>query len=169
MNSLHFPARFRPQIERLLPQTLTVSLLSTAGLLLGLVPALQPQSLELSFNQAAHAQAVTSEEVRNYARSVLAIEPIRQTAYNEIKRISGSEQVPPIACHRPDSLNNLGREIREIAVQYCNDSITVVEDNDLSINRFNTITSSLQSDPSLATRIQEELLRLQQGASTPAP
>lgn len=155
--------RLKPRLVR----SLIVSVISALGLISGLVPSLQISPLDrtasvvISNSAYAQANAITSEEVQNYARSVLAIEPVRQEAYNQIKQITGDRDVPAIACHQPNSLNNLNRDIREIAVDYCNQSIAIVEQNDLTIGRFNVITTSQQSDPDLQQRIQEELIRLQ--------
>lgn len=119
----------------------------------------------VAIGNAAFAQeAISTADVQNYARSVLRIEPIRQSAYDEIKRITGAD-VPSIACHRPNSLDNLSRNIREIAVNYCNQSIQIVESNSLTIGRFNAITAALQSDPDLAARIQQALIRLQEAGN----
>ena len=155
--------RLKPRLVR----PLIVSIISALGLISGLVPSLQISPLDrtasvvISNSAYAQANAITSDEVQNYARSVLAIEPVRQEAYNQIKQITGDRDVPAIACHQPNSLNNLNRDIREIAVDYCNQSIAIVEQNDLTIGRFNVITTSQQSDPDLQQRIQEELIRLQ--------
>lgn len=151
----------RWNIKRCFTQSLMVGALSAAGLLLGVVPGFQGQGLELSFSSVAYAQAVTDEEVVSYARSVLAIEPLRQAAYEEIKQITGSANVPPITCHPPSSLNDLSDEVREIAVGYCNEAIAIVESNNLTISRFNAITVAHQSDPDLSSRIQQAILRLQ--------
>ncbi|NJL39234.1 MAG: DUF4168 domain-containing protein [Leptolyngbyaceae cyanobacterium RM2_2_4] len=157
--------RLKPRLVR----PLVIGLLSTVSLISGLVPSLQVNSLNrtatvvVSNSAYAQANAVSNQEVQNYARSVLAIEPIRQAAYNQIKEITGDRDVPAIACHQPASLNNLSRNIREIAVNYCNQSIAIVEQNDLTIGRFNVITTTQQSDPDLQRRIQEELIRLQRG------
>ncbi|GAB4378632.1 MAG: hypothetical protein Kow00121_31020 [Elainellaceae cyanobacterium] len=154
-------------INRLLTRSLLLGTLSIAGILLGVVPAVQPASgfswsgLELNFNHAAYAQAVTDEEIIDYARSVLAIEPLRQDAYEQIKQITGSANVPSIACHRPSSLNELPGNVREIAVSYCNQAIAIVESNNLTISRFNAITVAHQSDSALSDRIQQAILRLQ--------
>lgn len=171
MNILRFSNEFQRRPQQWVSQSLKITLISTIGILLGCVPSLQPRAASVVFSNAAYAQdqspgQITNEEVQNYARSVLAIEPLRQTAYNEIKRISGSAQVPPIACDQPNSLNNLGRDIRAIAVNYCNSAISIVEDNDLTIRQFNIITTNVQSNPELASRIQSELIRLQQNRST---
>lgn len=151
------------RLQRWLLRAVSVSALTTVGLLLGVVPSLQPVSFDLSFDAAAYAQTVSPEEVQSYARSVLAIEPIRMTAYNKIKQITGSDEVPAVACHRPSSLSNLPENIRDIAIDYCNQAIAIVESNDLTITRFNQITVAHQSDSALSNRIQQVINRIQQG------
>lgn len=158
----------QPRSKPFWPQALTVGFISAVSLLSGFTPSVLPQTSGLQFNSAAQAQTVSAAELRNYAQSVLSIEPIRQTAYNEIKRISNSGVVPAIACHRPSSLNSLNRNIREIAINYCNRSIEIVESNDLTITRFNAITSALQNDDALQSRIQEEMIRIQQNGAASA-
>jgi hypothetical protein len=163
-NSFHLTRYwFKPR----LPRPLVIGMISTLGVVSGLVPGFQFTPLDRTatvvISNSAYAQtdSITSQEVQNYARSVLAIEPIRQEAYNQIKQITGNRDVPAIACHQPSSLNNLNRNIREIAVNYCNQSIAIVEQNDLTIGRFNLITTTQQADPGLQQRIQAELVRLQ--------
>lgn len=146
--------------RRFLLQTLVVSSLSTVGLLLGVVPSLQPVA-GLSFGTAAYAQSVSDQEIQDYAKSVLSIEPLRQAAYNQIKQITGSDDLPAVACHRPSSLSNLPDNIRDIAVDYCNQAIAIVERNELTITRFNEITIAHQSDRSLSNRIQQAINQLQ--------
>jgi len=48
-----------------------------------------------------------------------------------------------------------------IAVEYCNKSKKIVESNGLTIDKFNAITMTVQSDPNLEKRVQAELLELQ--------
>jgi uncharacterized protein (UPF0147 family) len=108
----------------------------------------------------ASAQAVSDDEVQRYARSLLAIEPIRQSAHAEIRRIMRVDEVPPIACHRPT--DRLPRNIRQIAQNYCNQALEIVDRNNLTIARFNTITVNLQNDPNLAARVQAVIRQLQQ-------
>lgn len=115
--------------------------------------------------EAAIAQSVSAADLQNYARSLLEIEPIRQSAYSEIKRILGTDQVPRIDCHRPGSLNSLSANIRQIAIDYCEDARRIAQENDLSPEQFNAITRALQSNPSLVPRIEQEMIRLQQGSS----
>ena len=155
------------QIKRLLTRSLVISVLSTAGLMVGLVPAIEHSQGEftgeftVTFGSSAYAQTITDEEIANYAQSVLEIEPLRQSAYEQIKQITGSANVPPIACHRPNSLNELPSNIRQIAINYCNHAIEIVEQHDLTISRFNAITVAHQDDPALSDRIQQAILQLQ--------
>lgn len=131
---------------------------------MGWVPAIQSAptaTIELNFSQVASAQSISDSEITSYARSVVAIEPLRQSAFEQIKQITGSANVPAIACHRPSSLNDLPDNIRSIAVNYCNQAISIVESNNLTITRFNEITVAHQSDPALSDRIQQAILQLQ--------
>ncbi|NJR63227.1 MAG: DUF4168 domain-containing protein [Cyanobacteria bacterium CRU_2_1] len=150
-------------VKPFLARSLIIGAISTASILFGLVPNLQhPTSgFTLDFNTAAYAQSISDEEVISYARSVLAIEPFRQAAYEQIKQITGSSNVPQIACHRPSSLNELPSNIRQIAIDYCNQAISIVESNSLTISRFNEITVAHQSDSTLSERIQQIILQLQ--------
>jgi hypothetical protein len=165
-------SRSLPQfdLQRRLVQALVVSTLSTVGLLLGVVPSFKPApagSFHLSLSQAAYAQAdpqaVSNDEVQSYARSVLAIEPIRVKAYQEIQQMTGSDDVPVVACHRPSSLSELPENIRDVAVDYCNQAISIVERNNLTITRFNQITIAHQNNRSLSDRIQQVINRIQNG------
>jgi hypothetical protein len=161
---------FQPCLNRMLSPaqtgkpiaaSLIVGAFATLGVLSGVGSDLSGRSSELVFSSAAYAQAVSNNELANYARAVLVMEPVRQTAFNEIKKIIRSGNIPPIVCHRPQSLNALPRNARKIAVNYCNRSKEIVESNGLTINRFNAITVNLQNDPNLKRRIHNELLRIQ--------
>ncbi|NJN86527.1 MAG: DUF4168 domain-containing protein [Leptolyngbyaceae cyanobacterium SL_7_1] len=145
-------------LSRATTQGLIASAIAALALFAGVVPTLSPQS-PILFGSAASAQAVSDEEVQRYARSLLAIEPIRQSAHAEIRRIMRVEEVPPIACHRPT--NRLPRNIRQIAQNYCDQALEIVDRNDLTITRFNTITVNLQNDPNLAARVQAVIRQLQ--------
>lgn len=140
-----------------------------AGFLGGVMPSLSDQSSIAFLGAPAYGQSFSDAELKNYAKAVLAIEPIRQSAYTEIKRTAGSGDVPAIVCSQPDSLKNLPNNTRTIAVNYCNQSKKIVESHGLTTARFNAITVKLQGDNSLGKRIQAELLRLQRPASTILP
>lgn len=166
-------SRSLPQfdLQRRLAQALVVSTLSTVGLLLGIVPSFKPAPagflFHLSLSDTAYAQtesqAVSNDEVQSYARSVLAIEPIRVKAYKDIQQMSGSEDVPVVACHRPSSLSELPENIRDVAIDYCNQAIAIVERNNLTITRFNQITIAHQNNRGLSDRIQQVINQMQSG------
>jgi hypothetical protein len=87
------------------------------------------------------------------------MEPGRQAAYNEIKRIVGSP--PNIACSQPNSLRSLPGNAQAIAINYCKQSQKIVESNGLSIGLFNQITVEAQKNSEVATQIKNEMIRLQ--------
>jgi len=137
-----------------------VGTIACAGLLTGVVPGLSGQSPSLVFGSAAQAQEISNEEIANYARAVLSIEPRRLQAVKEIKGMVGS--VPPVVCNETRNINRLRGDVRGVAVNYCDFAKKIIETNGLTVARFNAITLSQQADPALKQRIQAELLRLQQ-------
>jgi hypothetical protein len=160
MNSVF--TRFCPSVPRVLVQSFAIGALSLFGVLTGMAPEFQSRSGVPTFSQAAQAQNLNRDELRNYALAVMAIEPLRREAYQAIKEILGSGDVPSIACHQPNSLSGLNRNIREIAVRYCNNSISIVERYGFTIVRFNAVNSAVQGNPQLREQVQQEMLRIQQ-------
>ena len=161
---------FQPRLNRMLLRartgkplaaSLVVGAFATVGLLSGLAPDLSGRFPLLVVSSAAYAQDLRELEVTKYAHAVLKMEPVRQTAFDEIKKMIGSEDIPPIVCHKSESLDALPDNARQIAVNYCKQSQEIVESNGLSIARFNAITVDMQNDANLKTRIQNELLRIQ--------
>lgn len=150
----------RSRTGKPLAASLIVSTFATVGVLSGVAPDLSGHSSKIVSNSAAYAQGVSNTELTNYARAVLVMEPVRQTAFNEIKKMIRGD-IPPIVCHRPRSLNALPSNARKIAVNYCNRSKQIVESNGLTINRFNAITINLQNDPGLKRRVHNELIHIQ--------
>ena len=163
---------FQPQRNRVLSRrmgkplaaSLVVGTFAAVGLS-GLAPDLSKRS-PLAFSSVAYAQDAGDTDVTNYAQAVLEMEPVRQTAFDEIKKLIGSEDIPPIVCHKPESLDALPGNARKIAVNYCSQSQKIVESNLLSIARFNAITVDMQNNPNLKTQIQNELLRIQNASSS---
>jgi len=149
------PSKF----NRLLAQCLTVGSLTGLSLLLGWVPRISTSNLAIAFDSAAVAQSAGNAEITNYAKAVLAMEPLRQSAYNEIKKLVN--QVPNIICSQPSSFSSLPGNARKIAADYCQESKAIVEANNLTIEQFNRITRNQQQDTQLRERIQAELIRLQ--------
>lgn len=158
---------FSPLTSKWLSRSLLAAILSTMSCFAGLTPSISLKSAAiLDFNSAASAQqsapSLSAAEITNYARSLLAIEPLRQEYYNQIKQgLTGKQQMPQIICSDPNSVNSLPREIRESAIKYCQDSIGIVETNGLTISRFNEITNLLTENTRILEQITTELLRLQ--------
>ncbi|HEY9763011.1 MAG TPA: DUF4168 domain-containing protein [Trichocoleus sp.] len=118
----------------------------------------------------AQGMDVSQEEVQNYAVSVLQMDGPRNEALNQIKTLLSQVNYDiaqvDMTCPNTRSLNQLPRQIRndvrEIVVNYCNRARTIVEGNNLTVRRFNTITEAHQSDPALSERIRTALIQLQQ-------
>jgi hypothetical protein len=146
-----------------LAQSLTIGGLSSLALMAMVVPYSSVSSNRVGSlpAQAQTASTFTAEEISNYARAVLGMEPRRQAAYDEIRGSVGNE-VPTVVCNQSRSINQLQPEVRAIAVNYCTQAKAIIESNDLTISRFNEITQQQQSNPQLKEQIQSELLRLQQ-------
>jgi hypothetical protein len=91
------------------------------------------------------------------------MEGVRQFAYDEIKKLLGSSSVPEIVCNRPETINSLPGEAQTIARKYCSQSSAIVANYfpKGKNTRFNEITSLMQENAALQTRIKNELVRLQ--------
>jgi hypothetical protein len=155
---------FQPDLNRILSRLPIVGTLAVIGLLCGGVPEWSKDTANFSLNRSVYAQTtVTDEDVTSYARAVLEMEPLRQSAYARIKQIVGSSRVPDIVCGRPDSIRSLPPEAREIARSYCRQSAAIVSKYfpQGRTARFNTLTNLMGENPRLRERIQRELIRLQ--------
>ncbi len=148
--------------NRMLRQSLLLGIISTAALASGWAPGLYGQSSpSLVFGASAQAQDISNEEITSYARSVLAIEPRRRGASQEIKGIAGGS-VPQVVCNETQQINRLSGNVRGIVVNYCQQAKKIIETNGLTVSRFNQLTLLQQANPAVKQRIQAELLRLQQ-------
>lgn len=154
------------QFNQIVSQSLLVGTLTVAGFLSGIVPGLARNTYTLVFDTSVYAQAtnVSSQDIKTYAQAVIAIERLRQAAYQEIKNILNSKDVPEIVCNNPGSINGLPPQARGVAQNYCNQSSGIVANYFPKGKnaRFNEITAQMQSNPNLRKLVQEELLRLQQ-------
>jgi hypothetical protein len=157
-----FRCEFRNLLGKL-AQSLTIGSLSTLALMVLVAPNFSVSSNPVGTlsAQAQTASTFSAEEIRNYARAVLGMEPRRKAAYDEI-RSSVGEDVPTVVCNQTRSINRLQADIRAIAVNYCTQAKAIIESNDLTVSRFNEITQQQQSNTQLKEQIQSELLRLQQ-------
>ncbi|MBW4593159.1 MAG: DUF4168 domain-containing protein [Brasilonema angustatum HA4187-MV1] len=145
---------FQVSLIPILAQSLFVGIVATASLV--------SSTLVLSSKTDAQApQGINPGELRNYARAMLKMEPERQQAFDEIKKIMNAGDVPKIVCNDNNSLNGLPGKAKDIAVNYCQRYQKVVEDNGLSIDRYNTITTQVQGNEDLKRKMYNELLRQQ--------
>jgi len=109
---------------------------------------------------------VDNTELLSYSRALLKMEPARQQAFEEIKKIIGSGEVPKIVCNDPNSMNGLPGKAKDIAVNYCNNSQKIVEENGFTIDRFNKLTVEIQNNSNLKRQIYNNLLRLQKSSTS---
>lgn len=140
---------FRPSLQGLLDKSFLFGAIAAVGL----------ASSAFAFSSQVDAQTPT--EIRNYAKSVLAMEPERRQAFEEIKKLIGGREIPQIVCSNSNSLSGLPNKARDIAVNYCNRSQKIVEQNGLSIDNFNKITRDLQSNQKLKDDVYYTLIELQ--------
>jgi hypothetical protein len=135
--SLHSTKR----LQRILSQPLILATIATASLIFA----------TFGFNSQGIAQTlnINNTEVTNYAKAVLGMEPVRQQAFEEIKKLIGSKDVPQVICNDPTSINALPGKAKDIAGNYCNHSQKIVEDNGLTVERFNKITLEIQNNNNL--------------------
>ncbi|MBD2628764.1 DUF4168 domain-containing protein [Trichormus variabilis] len=143
-------------IQRILSHSLVFATLTSASVIFS--------TLGLSSKAAAQIPPVNNTEVTNYAQSVLKMEPDRQQAFDEIKKLIGEKEIPKIVCNDSSSMNSLPSKARDIAVNYCNRSQKIVENHGLSIERFNAITLELQNNSDLKRQVYNTLLRLQKAS-----
>ncbi|MEM7770855.1 MAG: DUF4168 domain-containing protein [Cyanobacteria bacterium P01_E01_bin.6] len=162
------------RIRRSVIRAIMLSTLTCLGVVAS-APHLSGNAPHLSvMGQPAHAQvskqvaSFDATEIRNYALSVLDLESLRQQRSSEIANELNVETLPAIACHNPESIRDMNRDIRAMVVQFCSDSISVVEGHNLSVGRFNEITQARNSNPSLQEQITEELLNLQRDSQASA-
>ncbi|MGF1513313.1 MAG: DUF4168 domain-containing protein [Elainellaceae cyanobacterium] len=135
--------------------------------------AIAPRAmLDAAWSGRAQAQtpaAISPQEVQQYARSVLRIETLRTVALRQIQPLVDEDALQRLACHQSDSVRRLPAQAKDIFVNYCAESVDVVEQSGLSIARFNEITVAQPSDPQLTNQVQQTLRRLQLDAISAPP
>ena len=161
---MNFCRPFFQPLSQMLSKSLAVGVITSVGLLSGLSPGLSGRSGILFLSSNAYAQtAVSNEEVTNYSRAVLLIEPARQTALNEVKEMVHSDAFSRVRCDKQETISALPENAQRVVVKYCTTSNSIIKSNGLDSHRFNEITTlyQSQSDPDLNRRIHNELIRLQ--------
>lgn len=137
-----------------------VSLLATISVFSGVIPKVSQESPTLSFATYAYAQDYTREEAVNYAKAVYQVELLRQQAYKEIK--SMINKLPPnIICDRPETIQALSDEVRQVANRYCQESNQVVQSHNLTIPRFNELKLHYDRGDEFYQQVQNILIELQ--------
>ncbi|MEH1865324.1 MAG: DUF4168 domain-containing protein [Nostoc sp.] len=137
----------------------------------GAIATVSVISNAFSISSKAYGQTASpianNTQIDSYAQAVLAMEPARQKAFETIKNLIGNGEVPKIVCNDSNSINGLPRKAQDIAVNYCNNSQKIVQDNGLSIDQFNKITIELQNNELLKQQVYNTLLRLQKTPDSP--
>ncbi|MFM7884231.1 MAG: DUF4168 domain-containing protein [Microcystis panniformis] len=143
-----------------LRRSFIVTFLAVIAILGGVIPEFSWTTEVVSFRSSAYTQDFTADQIKRYATAVLWIETERKEAYQAISQILG--KIPPaITCNQLESFNNLPANAQRIAVDYCNKSKKIVQDNGFTAAQFNTITNRISSDDNLRRQVQNEMIRLQ--------
>lgn len=157
-----------PKLNQLCVRIISSSVLASLGILLGLTPELSVQSsisdreplVTVSFSTFVTAQEVSPGETKDYAKAGFEIEMLRRDIYQQIKAIVNQ---PPgdIVCDRQETLSALKPEVRQLTEQFCNQTIEIVQQNNLSVDRYNELKSYYDRRESFYQQVQEILLNLQ--------
>ncbi len=149
--SLHLTNR----LHQILSQPLILATITTVSLISG----------NFGFNSSVVAQNfnINDTELTNYVKAVLEMEPVRQQAFEEIKKIIGSKDIPQVICNDPTSLNALPSKAQDIAINYCNQSQQIVK-KFITVERFNEITLEKQKNTTLQKQLYKASLNLQKTA-----
>ena len=156
------------KLNKIFIRIVSSSLLATVSLIGGVAPEISRsyengnawRSLSISFSDRAFAQQFTPEETENYAKAGYQIELLRRQVYKEIK--TKINQPPPnIVCDQEETLTNLNPTIRQIADRYCSQSQQIVQQNNLSNNRFNELKTYYDRQEDFYQQVQNILLKLQ--------
>ena len=155
-----------PKLNRLCVRLINSSLLASLGILLGLAPEISVRSstttgiASIYWANNAHAQDVTSEETESYAKAGYEVELLRREVYKELKSLM-NEPPPNIVCDQQSTIDSLNPEAQEIASRYCTQSRQIVQQNNLSINRFNELKARYDNRDSFYQQVQGVLRDLQ--------
>lgn len=107
------------------------------------------------------AKTITDQEVKNYAKAVIAIEQFRKTTNQEMTKISEGKSFDGVVCTEPETIGSLPKKMQEVAIVFCTKARKASEDNGLTIPRFNAITFNAKTNGELQKRINEQLITLQ--------
>lgn len=158
-----------PKLNKLYFRILSSSVLALIGLTAGLIPEISLRSpedvnqisrLTISWSTSAYGQQYSPEEMENYAKAGYEVELLRREVYQEIKNLMGAS-LPNIVCDQQSTIDSLKPEVQEIANRYCSQSQQIVQQNNLSVNRFNELKTYYENHDTFYHQVQEVLLKLQ--------
>ncbi|MEM9275561.1 MAG: DUF4168 domain-containing protein [Cyanobacteria bacterium P01_F01_bin.143] len=148
------------QFKKICTHIVNISILSTIGILSGFVPSIDRQEHKISFDYYAYAQNYTQQDIIDYSRAGLELELLRRKTYHEIKTII-NQRPPNIVCDQPATLRNLSPNIRGIANNYCNNTMRIIRDNNLTVQRFNQLKQYYDQRGDFHQQVQQMLLDAQ--------
>lgn len=157
-----------PKLNKLYIRLLNSSVLAAIALMGGVIPEVSLQAstfnnLQItaaSSSTNAYAQQFTPEEITNYAKAGYQVELLRRQVYKEIKTMINQ---PPgdIACDQEETLEDLNPNVREITERFCNQTIDIVQRNNLTVDRYNELKTNYDRQESFYQQVQSVLLKLQ--------
>jgi hypothetical protein len=146
--------------KRIVRGFFTTGILAAIGVMCSCVPQFSQQYPIAILASPVLAQDYTQAEIVNYAKAGYEVELLRQKVYQQIKSLI-NEPPPNIVCNQRETLQGLSGNVRQIAVQYCNDSRQIVQKHNLSIERFNQLKQYYDRGDDFFNRVQNILLDLQ--------
>ena len=159
-----------PKLNKLSIRILSSSVLASIGLASGLIPEVESSmrspnlnvisSITVSLSNNAYAQEFTPEETKNYAKAGYEIELLRRELYQETKNLI-NEPPPNIVCDVRSTINSLQPEVREIADRFCSQTLEIVKQNNLTVERYNELKTYYDRQDSFYQQVQSILLQLQ--------
>ena len=152
--------------KKICVRIVSTSALAIMGLAVGGVPEVAWRSpsakpiARISFANRVLAQQFTPEETANYARAGFEVEMLRRQAYQEIKNII-NEPPGDIVCDREETLASLDPRVKEITQNFCNQTLEIVQRNNLSVERYNQLKNDYEQQGEFYQQVQNKLLELQ--------
>ena len=155
-----------PKLNKLYIRLISSGILASLGILLGFAPEILVRSsgmdglVNIFIASNAYAQDFTPEETESYARAGYEVELLRREVYRELKNLM-NEPPANIVCDQQSTIDDLEPEAQEIANRYCTQSQQIVQQNNLSINRFNELKARYDSKGDFYEQVQAILRKLQ--------
>ena len=154
------------RLNKLCIRLMSSGVLASVAILVGLAPEISMRSsnmeglVSISLASNAYAQDFTPEETESYARAGYEVELLRREFYKELKSLM-NEAPPDIVCDQRSTIDSLEPAAQEIANRYCTQSQQIVQQNNLSINRFNELKARYDSKGDFYQQVQAILRKLQ--------